>query len=196
MRVPIVPLAACVALACGQGAVTDPLAAGFRADPRPVLGAWQVSLPTPPGRFDALVERGDGRLSGYFEFELWGRWWVVRFDDAIWDGAVIRFVEPSDFGQREADSLVYWEARYVPAGAGLAARMSLSASFGPDRSCCIVQMTYFRPAAPGSPPAPASAVPASGERAARSTGYRPAPSSAASSTFHATRPSSLRGSSR
>ena len=82
---------------------------------RPVLGAWGVTLPTPPGRFDALVQREVSTLSGFFEFELWGRWWVVRFDEATWDGEVVRFVEPTDFGQREADSLVYWEARYLPA---------------------------------------------------------------------------------
>ena len=79
-------LFASVALACGSGAVTDPLRAGFEADPRPVLGEWQTSAVTPPGRFDALLERGAGRLSGYFEFALWGRWWVVRFANATWDG--------------------------------------------------------------------------------------------------------------
>jgi hypothetical protein len=164
MRFRIASLVACATLACGQGAVTDPLGDEFGADPRPVLGEWQVSLPTPPGRFDALVERDAGTLSGYFEFELWGRWWVVRFADATWDGEFLRFVEPTDFGQREADSLVYWEARYLPARSGMTpqpARVTLSASFGPDRSCCIVTMTYFRPAVP---------APATGERAARRTG--------------------------
>lgn len=143
---------ACAALACGQDAVTDPLGEGFEADPRPVLGAWEASVPTPPGRFDAHVERASGTLSGYFEFELWGRWWVVRFTDATWDGEVVRFVEPYDFGQREADSLVYWEARYVPAGAAPLStpRIELTASFGPGRSCCIVTMTYSRPATPAA----------------------------------------------
>ena len=50
-------LFASIALACGSGAVTDPLRAGFDADPRPVLGEWQTSAVTPPGRFDALLER-------------------------------------------------------------------------------------------------------------------------------------------
>ena len=138
------------ALACGQGAVTDPLREDFEADPRPVLGDWEVTLPTPPGRFDALVQRDAGTLSGFFEFELWGRWWVVRFADATWDGELVRFVEPVDFGQREADSLVYWEARYVPARSqppAAPARVVLSASFGPGRNCCILTMTYFRPPA-------------------------------------------------
>ena len=143
---------ACAPLACGQDAGTDPLRDGFDADPRPVLGAWEASVPTPPRRFDALVERASGTLSGYFEFQLWGRWWVVRFADATWDGEVVRFVEPYDFGQREADSLVYWEARYVPAGPAslLTPRIELTASFGPGRSCCIVTMTYSRPATPPS----------------------------------------------
>jgi hypothetical protein len=139
-----------LAAACGQGAVTDPLDEGFDADPRPVLGAWAAELPTPPGEFDALVERGVGSLAGYFEFELWNRWWVVRFDDATWDGEIMRFVEPTDFGQREADSLVYWEARYVPPSLEpdvQPARIQLIASFGPGRNCCIVMMTYQRPAA-------------------------------------------------
>jgi hypothetical protein len=167
MRIRIASLLACAALACGQGAVTDPLRDEFGADPRPVLGEWQVSLPTPPGRFDALVERDTGTLSGYFEYELWGRWWVVRFSDAIWDGELLRFVVPTDFGQREADSLVYWEARYLPGRSeppAYPARITLSASFGPGRTCCIVTMTYFRPA---------SAAPAAleiGERAVRRTG--------------------------
>lgn len=143
---------ACTAFACGQDAVTGALGDGVEADPRPVLGSWEASLPTPPGEFDALVERTSGTLSGYFEFELWGRWWVVRFADATWDGAVVRFVEPYDFGQREADSLVYWEARYVPAGPAplSTARIQLTASFGPGRSCCIVTMTYSRPATPAA----------------------------------------------
>ena len=142
------PLLLATALACGQGAVTDPLRENFDADPRPVLGDWEVSLPTPPGKFDALVQREVSTLSGFFEFELWGRWWVVRFDEATWDGEVVRFVEPTDFGQREADSLVYWEARYLPARSqppATPARIMLTASFGPGRSCCIVTMIYFRP---------------------------------------------------
>ena len=138
-------LFASAALACGSGAVTDPLRAGFDADPRPVLGEWQTSALTPPGRFDALLERGAGRLSGYFEFALWGRWWVVRFADATWDGEVVRFVEPYDFDQQEADSLVYWEARYLPALSFSEPRIQLTASFGPARKCCIVTMTYQRP---------------------------------------------------
>ena len=137
-----------LAAACGHGAVTDPLDEGFDADPRAVLGAWAADLPTPPGTFDALVERGFGTLSGYFEFELWGRWWVVHFDDATWDGEAVRFVEPTDFGQREADSLVYWEARFIPARPApnaTDAQIQLSASFGPGRTCCIVMMSYQRP---------------------------------------------------
>ena len=135
------------AAGCGQGAVTDPLDEGFEADPRPVLGAWAVDLPTPPGTFDALVERGVGTLSGYFEFELWGRWWIVRFRDAAWDGETLRFIVPTDFGQREEDSLVYWEARYIPPRSGpnsTPAMIQLTASFGPGRNCCIVTMTYQR----------------------------------------------------
>jgi|SRR5687767_6292905 len=134
--------------ACGQGAVTDPLLDGFGDDPRPVLGAWLARDETPPGRFDALVERTPGRLSGFFEFELWGRWWIVQFRDATWDGETIRFVEPTDFGQREADSLVYWEARFVPARLApnpTDAQILLSASFGPGRTCCILTMSYQRP---------------------------------------------------
>jgi hypothetical protein len=141
--------AASLALAaCGQGAVTDPLLVGFDDDPRPVLGAWLARAETPPGRFDALVERDPGRLSGFFEFELWGRWWIVHFRDATWDGEAIRFVEPTDFGQREADSLVHWEARFFrarPAPNPLDARIVLSASVGPERTCCILTMTYQRP---------------------------------------------------
>ena len=142
-------LFASLALACGNGAVTDPLRAGFDADPRPVLGEWQTSAPPPPGRFDALLQRGAGTLSGYFEFALWGRWWVVRFADATWDGEVVRFVEPYDFDQQEADSLVYWEARYLPALTTQSPqpRIQLTASFGPGRKCCIVMMTYTRPTA-------------------------------------------------
>lgn len=133
--------------------MTDPLDEGFEADPRPVLGAWAADLPTPPGTFDALVERDAGTLSGYFEFELWNRWWVVRFDDATWDGETVRFVEPTDFGQREEDSLVWWEARYIPPRSGPGAspaQIQLTASFGPGRNCCIVTMTYQRPASPAS----------------------------------------------
>jgi hypothetical protein len=144
----LVLLASPLAGACGQGAVTDPLREGFDVDPRPVLGAWAVNLPTPPGTFDALVERDAGTLSGFFEFELWGRWWVVHFSDATWDGQTVRFVERTDFGQREADSLVYWEALYVPRRSEPGAwpsRIALTASFGPGRNCCIVAMTYFRP---------------------------------------------------
>jgi hypothetical protein len=164
MRFRIASLVACATLACGQGAVTDPFGDGFGADPRRVLGEWQVSLPTPPGRFDALVERDAGTLSGYFEFELWGRWWVVRFADGTWDGEFLRFVTPTDFGQREADSLVYWEARYLPGRSeppAIPPRVALTASFGPGRLCCIVTMIYSRPAAP---------APAIGERAVRRTG--------------------------
>jgi hypothetical protein len=105
-------------------------------------------LPTPPGTFDALVERDAGTLSGFFEFELWGQWWVVHFSDATWDGQTVRFVERTDFGQREADSLVYWEARYIPRRSepgAWPAQIALTASFGPDRNCCIVAMTYYRP---------------------------------------------------
>lgn len=147
---------ACATLACGNGAVTDPLRAGFQADPRPVLGEWRTSAATPPGRFDALLERDAGTLSGYFEFALWGRWWVVRFADATWDGTTVRFVEPYDFDQQEADSLVYWEARYLPTlSAPLSSpRLQLSASFGPGRSCCILTMTYTRPPTPAMPAAP------------------------------------------
>lgn len=141
-------LGAALFSACGQSAVTDPLLEGFDDDPRPVLGAWAATSSTPPGRFDALVERDPGRLAGFFEFELWGRWWVVHFRDATWDGEAIRFVEPTDFGQREEDSLVYWEARFVGARTGpnpAPARIDLSASFGPDRTCCILTMEYQRP---------------------------------------------------
>ena len=149
MRSRPIAFAVCLALAgCGQGAVTDPLLQGFDDDPRPVLGAWLARAETPPGRFDALVERDPGRLSGFFEFELWGRWWIVHFRDATWDGETIRFVAPTDFGQREADSLVFWEAQFVPARPAPNATTSqilLSASFGPGRSCCIVTMTYQRP---------------------------------------------------
>ena len=133
---------------CGQGAVTDPLLEHFDEDPRPVLGSWLARNQTPPGRFDALVERDPGRLSGFFEFELWGRWWIVHFRDATWDGETIRFVEPTDFGQREADSLVYWEARFIsarPAPNPTDAQIQLSASFGPGRTCCILTMSYQRP---------------------------------------------------
>jgi hypothetical protein len=140
--------ASLVLAACGQGAVTDPLREGFDHDPRPVLGAWLARADTPPGRFDALVQRDAGRLSGFFEFELWGRWWIVHFQDATWDGETIRFVEPTDFGQREADSLVQWEARFVPAGPSpnpIDARIVLSASFSPERACCILTMSYQRP---------------------------------------------------
>lgn len=141
-------LGAALLSACGQGAVTDPLLEGFDDDPRPVLGGWAALLQTPPGRFDALVERDPGRLSGFFEFELWGRWWIVHFRDATWDGETIRFVEPVDFGQQEADSLVFWEARFVPARTGpdaTRAQIVLSASFGPGRNCCILTMAYQRP---------------------------------------------------
>jgi hypothetical protein len=133
--------------ACERGAVTDPLLEGFDEDPRPVLGAWASLGDTPPRRFDALVERDPGRLSGFFEFDLWGRWWIVHFRDATWDGETIRFVEPADFGQREADSLVFWEARFVPSRSGpnpSGARIQLEASFGPGRNCCILTMTYQR----------------------------------------------------
>jgi hypothetical protein len=149
MRSRVFALAALIALAaCGQGAVTDPLLEGFDDDPRPVLGTWMARVNTPPGRFDALVERDPGRLSGFFEFEVWGRWWIVHFRGATWDGETIRFVEPTDFGQREADSLVYWEARFVPARPApnpTNAQILLSASFGPDRTCCILTMSYQRP---------------------------------------------------
>lgn len=134
--------------ACGQGAVTDPLLEGFDDDPRPVLGSWLARTSMPPGRFDARVEREPGRLTGFFEFELWGRGWIVHYRDATWDGETIRFVEAVDFGQREEDSLVYWEARFIPARAGpnpSSARIQLSASFGPERNCCILTMTYQRP---------------------------------------------------
>lgn len=151
-------LASPLVTACGQGAITDPLRESFEVDPRPVLGAWAVDLPTTPGTFDALVERDAGTLSGFFEFELWGRWWVVHFSDASWDGQTVRFVERTDFGQREADSLVYWEARYIPRRpepGALPARIALSASFGPGRNCCIVTMTYYRPEEiPGSARSP------------------------------------------
>ncbi|HJU87656.1 MAG TPA: hypothetical protein VJ788_09835 [Gemmatimonadota bacterium] len=149
MRTRQFAFAASLALAaCGQGAVTDPLREGFDHDPRPVLGAWQARADAPPGRFDALVQRDAGRLSGFFEFELWGRWWIVHFQDATWDGEIIRFAEPIDFGQREADSLVHWEARFVPAPAvpnAGDARIVLSASFSPERACCILTMSYQRP---------------------------------------------------
>ncbi|HET6361815.1 MAG TPA: hypothetical protein VFH11_07130 [Gemmatimonadota bacterium] len=149
MRSRLLVVAASFALgACGQGAVTNPLLEGFDDDPRPVLGAWVAHAQTPPGRFDALVEREPGLLSGFFEFELWGRWWIVHFREATWNGEAIRFVEPTDFGQREADSLVYWEARFVPARPApnpTDAQILLSASFGPGRSCCIVTMSYQRP---------------------------------------------------
>lgn len=149
MRSRFFVFAATLALgACGQGAVTDPLLEGFQNDPRPVLGSWLARVETPPKRFDALVERDPGRLSGFFEFELWGRWWVVHFRAATWDGETIRFVEPTDFGQREADSLVYWEARFLPARPApnprKNAEIHLSASFGPGRSCCILTMSYQR----------------------------------------------------
>jgi hypothetical protein len=149
-RLGLFVIAVAVAAGCGRDAVTDPLDEGFDADPRPVLGSWAVDLPTPPGTFDALLERGVGTLSGYFEFELWGRWWVVRFRDATWDGETVRFVVPTDFGQREEDSLVYWEARYIAprtAPNPSPPMIQLTASFGPGRNCCIVMMTYQRPGA-------------------------------------------------
>lgn len=149
MRSRLFALAVCLGIAaCGQGAVTDPLLEGFDEDPRPVLGAWLARTDAPPGQFDALVERDPGRLSGFFEFELWGRWWIVHFRDATWDGESIRFVAPTDFGQQEADSLVYWEARFVrarPAPNPMNARIVLTASFGPGRACCILTMSYQRP---------------------------------------------------
>ncbi|HET6639042.1 MAG TPA: hypothetical protein VFH82_09710 [Gemmatimonadota bacterium] len=149
MRAGPFAFAVCLALAaCGEGAVTNPLLEGFDDDPRPVLGAWMARTDTPPGRFDALVERDPGSLSGFFEFELWGRWWIVHFRDATWDGENIRFTAPTDFGQQEADSLVYWEARFVPARPApnpTTSRILLSASFGPGRNCCILSMSYQRP---------------------------------------------------
>ena len=72
----------------------------------------------------------------------------MHFRDATWDGETIRFAEPTDFGQREADSLVQWEARFVPAGPAPNpndARIVLSASFSPERACCILTMSYQRP---------------------------------------------------
>lgn len=132
-------------VACG-GATTDPLGGGFAVDPAPVLGEW-VAPPalSPPVDFDAVVLRDGGVLHGYFEYELWGRWWVVHFEDATWDGETVRFVDRTDFGQREADSLVYWAARYVPARGSTPRAIALTASFGPGRNCCIVSMTYRRP---------------------------------------------------
>jgi len=132
-------------VACG-GAVTDPLGGGFAVDPAPVLGEWAAPPALiPPVDFDALLLRDGNALDGFFEYELWGRWWVVHFEDATWDGETVRFVDHTDFGQREADSLVYWEARYVPARSSTPRQIALTASFGPGRSCCIVSMSYRRP---------------------------------------------------
>jgi len=141
-------------LACGD-AVTDPLREGFEVDPAPVLGDWSVRLQLPNETFDAIVERDAGTLSGYFEYELWGRWWVVHFHDAMWDGSAISWIEKTDFGQHPADSLVYWTASYSPGRDGPAPtppRLTLTASFGPGRSCCVVVMHYYRP---GQEPPPA-----------------------------------------
>lgn len=185
----LLPLALALA-SCGD-AVTDPLRGEFAVDPAPVLGEWvSPPAPFPPDDFDALLVADAGRLQGYFEFALWGRWWIVNFRDATWDGETVRFVSKTDFGQQEADSLVFWEAVYVPGAGSSARRIALTASFGPLRNCCIVSMVYYRP---GEVPAAAGAA---GILAARRIGYVEAPSSASSRTFQATTPSSLRGSSR
>lgn len=139
---------ALVAGGCGQGAVTDPLREAFQVDPRPVLGTWTRTLDRPAETFDVLVERDAGTLSGFFEYALWGRWWVVHFSDATWDGDAISFVEKTDFGQQPADSLVQWTASYWPGRDGPGAsppHLTLTASFGTPLRCCVVVMHYYRP---------------------------------------------------
>jgi hypothetical protein len=133
---------------CGQGAVTDPLREGFAVDPRPVVGTWTRTMTLPAATFEALVERDGGTLSGFFEYELWGRWWIVHFRDATWDGDAISFVDKTDFGQQPADSLVHWTASYAPGRTGPNARpphLTLSAAFGTPLRCCVVVMHYYRP---------------------------------------------------
>jgi hypothetical protein len=136
----------CALLAgCGQGAVTDPLREGFAVDPRPVVGTWTRTMALPAATFDALVEPEGGTLSGFFEYELWGRWWVVHFRDATWDGDAITFVDETDFGQQPADSLVHWTASYAPGRNGRPPHLTLNAAFGTPLRCCVVSMHYYRP---------------------------------------------------
>ncbi len=154
-------------LSCQQ-AVTDPLREGFAVDPAPVVGTWTTTLDSPTGTFDVLVEREAGQLSGYFEYALWGRRWMVRFHDATWDGDAIAFVDRTDFGQQEADSLVFWTASYAPAKAFPAgsrpAYLRLTAAFGTPLRCCVVDMSYYRP---GQQPVPSDSlilIPLAGSR--------------------------------
>lgn len=152
-------LSCALIVGCGQGAVTDPLREGFEADPRPVLGTWSMTLDRPAETFDVIVERDAGTLSGFFEYELWGRWWIVHFSDATWDGTAISFVEKTDFGQQPADSLVQWTASYAPAreysGGSTPPRLTLTAAFGTPLRCCVVVMHYYRP---GQEPVPADSL--------------------------------------
>lgn len=145
-------------LGCQQ-AVTNPLREGFAVDPSPVVGMWSRTLDRPTETFDVLVEREAGQLSGYFEYALWGRRWMVRFRDATWDGDAISFVDKTDFGQQEADSLVYWTASYAPARAFPAgshpAYIRLTAAFGTPLRCCVVDMRYYRP---GQQPVPSDSL--------------------------------------
>ena len=164
-------LGAALLSACGQGAVTDPLREGFDADPAPVVGTWTRTLDRPPGSFDVLVERDAGTLSGYFEYALWGRRWSVRFHDATWDGDAISFVDETDFGQQEADSLVYWTASYAPArefpAGSRPAHLRLSAAFGNPPRCCVLIMDYYRPGQQPVPSESLSLIPVPGSRLPR-----------------------------
>jgi hypothetical protein len=163
-------------LGCQQ-AVTDPLREGFPVDPAPVVGPWTTSLDGPTagvgltGAFDVLVERQAGHLSGFFEYALWGRRWTVRFQHATWDGDAISFVDKTDFGQQEADSLVFWTASYAPASdfpaGSRPSYLRLTAAFGTPPRCCVVDMSYYRP---GQEPVPSDSlilIPLPGSRSIR-----------------------------
>ena len=139
---PVLLLACFLVLACGD-AVTNPALDGFEADPRPIQGDW-VTIHDPPNDdrllLPAEIVPAGGRLLGSFEFNRFGSFWKVQFNDATWDGTRMRFTVQMTIDGSTVP--VQWTATFFPRESGEPPRLLLASDpFGGSAA----PIEYLRP---------------------------------------------------
>lgn len=103
-----------LAVACGDGAVTDPLREGFAVDPASFVGEWRLldAESQVSEEHSATIERGSGVLFGRFTFRLFSQEWRVDFSDARWVESGFRFQDSETYGL--IMPAMTWTVSYTP----------------------------------------------------------------------------------
>lgn len=140
---PTIALALGVALAACGDAVTNPSLRGFPSDPRVIQGDWVTLFRETDG--DVLQLPGEltpagGRILGSFQFNRFGQFWQIQFNDGTWDGTRVRFSVQMTIGG--VTHPVDWTATYFPADQGEPTMLLLSSpEFGGPSNAFV----YLRP---------------------------------------------------